>query len=186
MKIDDGDLDGVLIVRPEPRVDERGFFVRTSDSAIMRAAGIDTTRFVQENQSRTRRGTVRGLHFRADRHENKLVRCARGAVLEHIVDLRPRSRTFGAVMSLVLDDVEMLQVLVPAGCAHGFTPQTDEADICYRHTVAYDPEFERAVRYDDPRFDLDWGLDDPVLSVRDQTASSFAQIEPFLLTWFDQ
>ena len=184
MEIERTALHGVLLVRPKPFRDERGFFVRTSDSELMLAAGIDTNAFVQENQSRTQRGTIRGLHMRADLSETKLVRCPRGELLEHVVDLRPWSPTYLATLTVTLDDVDCLQILVPGGCAHGFTPRSVDADTCYRHTARYEPSLERAVRYDDPTFGFDWGVAEPVLSARDEAAPSFADIEAQLTSWY--
>jgi dTDP-4-dehydrorhamnose 3,5-epimerase len=179
-----GVIDGVLHVEPHPIRDARGFFVRTLDSGSLRASGLDPTRFVQENQSRSRRGTLRGLHCRRELSEGKLVRCAHGRAFEAIVDLRPWSRTFLATETLVLDDRAHRQVYVPPGCAHGFLVLSAVADICYRHDAVYAPELEAGVRWDDPEIGIAWPTMPTLLSDRDRVLPSLAEIRPELERWF--
>jgi dTDP-4-dehydrorhamnose 3,5-epimerase len=177
-------LHGMLRIRPEPIIDERGFFVRTMDADVLRAAGIDLGSFVQENQSRSRRGTLRGLHGRRQLSEAKLVRCARGAIFEAVVDLRPWSPTFGAWESFVLDDVAHEQLLVPAGCVHGFQALTEEIDVCYKHDARYDPALEIAIAHDDPAFGIPWPIADKILSPRDRNAPLLAEVRSKLNDWY--
>ncbi|MGD9798766.1 MAG: dTDP-4-dehydrorhamnose 3,5-epimerase [Acidimicrobiia bacterium] len=177
-------LHGALRITPQPIVDERGFFVRTLNADVLRGAGIDPASFVQENQSRSVRGTLRGLHGRRHLSEAKLVRCARGAVFEVVVDLRPWSPTFRAWESFTLDDVAHEQLLVPAGCVHGFQALTDEVDICYRHDAPYDPSLEIAVAHDDPELAIDWPIDDKILSARDRAAPRLAEVADQLDGWY--
>lgn len=179
-----GAIRGVLHVQPEPFRDERGFFVRTMDAGTLRAAGLDPARFVQENQSRSRRGTLRGLHCRRELSEGKLVRCARGRVFEAIVDLRPWSPTFLVQEHLVLDDRDHRQVFVPPGCAHGFLVLSAVADICYRHDAAYAPGVEAGVRWDDPELAIPWPARPTILSERDRALPALAQVRPELARWF--
>ena len=179
-------LQDVLVVTPSPLADGRGFFVRTLSADVYAAGGIDVTAFVQENQSRSRLGTIRGLHGRQALSENKLVRCARGRVFEAIVDLRPWSTTFGSSMWLELDDVRHLQVLVPAGCVHGFQALTEEVDICYKHDAYYEPSLEMAVAWDDPELAIPWPLPNPILSDRDRAAPSLREIRPRLAEWYGE
>lgn len=179
-----GLIDGVLHVRPEPFRDERGFFVRTLDAASLREAGLDTARFVQENQSRSRRGTLRGLHCRRELSEGKLVRVARGRVFEAIVDLRPWSPTFLVQEHLVLDDRDHRQVFVPPGCAHGFLVLSPLVDVCYKHDAAYRPGLEAGVRWDDPDLAIPWPARPTLLSERDLALPSLAQIRTTLPDWF--
>lgn len=179
-----GAIHGLLHVLPEPFRDERGFFVRTLDAASLRAAGLDPTRFVQENQSRSRRGTLRGLHCRRELSEGKLVRCARGRVYEAIVDLRPWSPTFLVQERLVLDDRDHHQVFVPPGCAHGFLVLSAVADICYKHDAAYRPGLEAGVRWDDPELAIPWPIQPTILSDRDRTLPALAEVRDRLASWF--
>lgn len=177
-------LDGVLLVTPAPVRDERGFFVRTMAADVLRDAGIDPCRFVHENQSRSKRSTLRGLHGRSALSEAKLVRCARGRVFEVVVDLRPWSSSFGRSESFVLDDERHLQVYVPGGCVHGFQALSDEIDICYKHDDVYRPELEIAVAWDDPELAIPWPLPEPLLSARDTAAPTLAEVRPLLESWY--
>ncbi len=177
-------LQGVHAVYPTPIRDHRGFFVRTLSLDVFLAAGIDPRSFVQENQSRSRRGTLRGLHMRKSLSEAKLVRCARGRIWEVVVDLRPWSVTFRQWRQFVLDDVDHVQLLVPAGCAHGFLVLSEEADVCYKHDAYYEPDLEAALAWDDPELAIPWPLPDPVLSERDRTAPRLAELCAELGTWY--
>jgi dTDP-4-dehydrorhamnose 3,5-epimerase len=179
-----GAIRGVLHVIPDPFRDERGFFVRTLDAASLRAAGLDPARFVQENQSRSRRGTLRGLHCRRELTEGKLVRCARGRVFEAIVDLRPWSPTFLVQEHLVLDDRAHRQVFVPPGCAHGFLVLSPLADICYKHDAPYRPGLEAGVRWDDPELAIPWPSRPAILSERDRALPTLAEVRGELAAWF--
>ena len=179
-----GLIAGVLHVRPEPFRDERGFFVRTLDAASLLAGGLDPARFVQENQSRSRRGTLRGLHCRRELSEGKLVRIARGRVFEAIVDLRPWSPTFLVQEHLVLDDRDHRQVFVPPGCAHGFLVMSPVADVCYKHDAAYRPGLEAGVRWDDPELAIPWPARPTLLSDRDLALPLLADVRDDLGTWF--
>jgi dTDP-4-dehydrorhamnose 3,5-epimerase len=120
-----------MLFEPSPHVDERGFFCRTFDADVMRAAGIDPAAFVQDSLSRSARGAVRGLHVRRGDGEAKLVRCSYGAIFDVIVDLRPASPTYRNRESFELRDDEQTSLYVPAGCAHGFQALTDPADVFY-------------------------------------------------------
>jgi dTDP-4-dehydrorhamnose 3,5-epimerase len=179
-----GLIAGVLHVRPEPFRDDRGFFVRTLDAATLRAAGLDAARFVQENQSRSRRGTLRGLHCRSELSEGKLVRIARGRVFEIIVDLRPWSPTFLVTEHLVLDDKAHRQVFVPPGCAHGFLVLSPLADVCYRHDATYRPGLEAGVRWDDPELAIPWPARPTLVSERDRALPLLAAVRDRLPAWF--
>jgi dTDP-4-dehydrorhamnose 3,5-epimerase len=183
-RVEPARLRDVRVVVPSPIRDDRGFFVRTMDAATLRAAGIEPTAFVQENQSRSVRGTLRGLHGRARLEEAKLVRCARGALFEVVVDLRPWSETFEQWESFVLDDVDHRQVYVPAGCVHGYVALSDEVDVCYKHDAAHDPSIEIAVRWDDPDLAIEWPERSPLLSERDRAAPTLAELRPHLSDWY--
>src|SRR6185503_5572042 len=123
------ELDGVLLFEPTPHRDARGFFSRTSDDAVLAAAGIDPT-FPQDSQSRSVRGVIRGMHGRLGRGEAKLVRWAHEAGHDVVVDVRPGSPTYGRQVSVVLDDESMRSVYIPRGSLHGFQALTELADTC--------------------------------------------------------
>ncbi|GLW08792.1 dTDP-4-dehydrorhamnose 3,5-epimerase [Microtetraspora sp. NBRC 13810] len=176
MRIEKTALDGVLLFVPTPHRDARGLFTRVFDAGVAAAAGLDPAAFVQDSQSRSRSGTVRGLHGRAGRGEAKLVRCARGAVYDVVVDARPASPTFGSRFSVVLDDDRFAVLYVPPGFLHGFQALTGEADVCYRIDREHDPAEDLTVRYDDPDLAVDWPLPVSAVSERDLAAGSWARL----------
>lgn len=184
MEVRETTLADVLTFRPVPVVDDRGWFTRTFSADVAVSAGLDPSRFVQDSQSRSRRATIRGLHLRRDLSEGKLVRVARGAVFEVVVDLRPASPTFLAQERFTLDDVEHLQLFVPPGCAHGFQALTETADVCYRMDAYYDPSLDAAVAWDDPELAIPWPIADPILSDRDRAAPRLRDVRPHLEAWF--
>src|SRR5690606_21092165 len=146
MKVERLAIEGVLLFRPTPHRDRRGLFTRTFDAAVAAEAGLRPETFIQDSQSRSVRGTIRGLHGRAGRGEAKLVRCARGAIHDVIVDARPGSPTFGEQLSVRLDDEDFAVLYVPPGMLHGFQALTDPADTCYRIDREHDPSEDLAVR----------------------------------------
>lgn len=169
-------LPGVVVFRPTPHHDDRGFFTRTFDIAVARSAGLAPETFLQDSQSRSRRGTVRGLHGRIGAGEGKLVRCARGAILDVLVDARPDSPTFGRSLAIRLDDVDFAHLFVPPGLLHGFQALTDWADVCYRIDREHDPAEDVAVRYDDPELAIEWPLPVTAISARDEAAGSWSEL----------
>jgi dTDP-4-dehydrorhamnose 3,5-epimerase len=176
-------LPEVIVFEPDPIADERGFFVRVLSAEVFGEAGIDHTRFVQENQSRSMRGTIRGLHLRAD-GEAKTVRCSRGEIFDVVVDVRPWSASFGTWERFVLDDRRHVQVYVPPGFAHGFQAVSETADVCYRHDRFYEPGLDVAIAWDDEDLGIPWPLEDPILSERDRAAPSLRELRPQLEGWF--
>ena len=169
-------IDGALLFRPRPHVDERGFFSRTFDADVTRAAGIDPARFVQDSLSRSARGVIRGMHMRSGQGESKLVRCSYGAVFDVIVDLRPGSPTNGDWESFDLRDDEQVTLYVPAGCAHGFQALTDPADVSYRIDRPHDPADDLSIAFDDPELAIPWPLPVSLMSKRDKDAPSLAAV----------
>lgn len=167
---------GVLIFRPDPYVDERGFFCRTFDSEVVREAGIDPNVFVQDSQSRSTRGVVRGLHLRKGEGEAKLVRCSYGAVFDVVVDLRVGSPTYRNWQSFLLRDEDQWTVYVPRGCAHGFQALTDPADVAYRIDRAHDPREDVAISFDDRELAIPWPLRVTSVSDRDRHAPSLGTV----------
>jgi dTDP-4-dehydrorhamnose 3,5-epimerase len=173
-------IDGALLFRPQPHVDERGFFSRTFDADIVRGVGIDPAGFVQDSLSRSVRGVVRGMHLRSGAGESKLVRCSYGAVFDVIVDLRPASVTFGNWESFELRDDEQTTLYVPAGCAHGFQALTDPADVSYRIDRPHDPTEDVSIAFDDPELAIPWPLPVTAMSKRDKDAPSLAEVRALL------
>lgn len=176
MRVETTRLRDALVFRPVPHRDDRGFFSRTFDAEVGAAHGIGSAAFVQDSQSRSRGGTLRGLHGRSGRGEAKLVRCARGAILDVIVDARPGSPTFGRHQGFRLDDEDLCSLYVPPGFLHGFQVLSEVADICYRIDRPHDPSEDLSVRYDDPELAIRWPLPAGVLSERDRSAGSWRDL----------
>lgn len=184
MRVVRTELDGVLLFEPTPHRDARGFFSRTSDDAVLAAAGIAPT-FPQDSQSRSVRGVIRGLHGRVGRGEAKLVRCAHGAVHDVVVDARPGSPTFGRWAEFVLDDESLRSVYIPRGCLHGFQALTAVADTCYRIDAVHDPSEDVSVAFDDPDLAVAWPLPPTLVSERDRAAPSWRDLRERLLSGAD-
>ena len=168
-------IDGVIQFVPRA-ADAHGFRTVTLDAAVAAAHGVDTTRFVQDSQSRSVRGVVRGMHGRLGRGESKLVRCAHGAMHDIVVDARPESPTFGRVASFLLDDTDMRHLYIPAGCLHGFQALTPTVDTCYKIDTPHDPSEDASVRFDDPELGIRWPLPIGPMSAKDRAAGSWAEL----------
>jgi dTDP-4-dehydrorhamnose 3,5-epimerase len=167
-------LQGPMILAPAVHGDERGFFVESFRQSVF----ADLT-FVQDNHSRSRRGVVRGMHFQPG--QVKLVRCARGAILDVVVDIRRGSPQFGEWEAVRLDDVTHHQLLVPDGFAHGFCVLSELADVTYKVSTYYDPAAESGFSYADPAVGIEWPDADALIgSDRDLAAPTLAQREPDL------
>ena len=168
-------LEGVVLVEPDVHGDERGFLVETFRRDAWAEVGVDVE-FVQHNQSRSVKDTLRGLHFQTEPGQAKLVRCPRGAIFDVAVDLRRDSPTFGRWEGHVLDDESHRQLFVPAGFGHGFAVLSDLADVTYLLSSAYDPATEAGIAWDDPDVGVEWPVDSPLLSDRDKTAPTLAEV----------
>lgn len=169
------ELEGLLVFQPQPFYDERGFFTRTFESDLARSVGVDPASFIQDSQSRSLGGVVRGMHGRSGAGEAKLVRCARGAVWDVVVDARPQSPTLGRTFSVVLDDTDFRHLYVPPGFLHGYQVLSEDADVCYRISREHDPSEDIAVHYRDPDLAIGWPRPIGVVSARDEAAGSWAQ-----------
>jgi dTDP-4-dehydrorhamnose 3,5-epimerase len=167
-------LKGAFVIRPERHEDERGYFARTYCVREFAEAGIDPG-VVQRSVSYNRvRGTLRGMHYQEAPHgENKLVSCARGALYDVIVDLRPASPTFRGWFGLTLTAEEHTSLFIPQGCAHGFITLADETVVNYDISSFHRPEAARGVRYDDPAFGIEWPLAPVVIADRDRRFPNF-------------
>jgi dTDP-4-dehydrorhamnose 3,5-epimerase len=168
-------LDGLVLLAPPVHGDERGFFVETFRADAWAAHGVPIE-FVQDNQSRSKRGTLRGIHFQTHPGQGKLVRVARGRVLDVVVDLRRGSPTFGEWESVELDDVSGHQLWIPVGFGHGFCVLSDVADFAYKCTAYYDPETESGISFDDPDVGIEWPDMELLFSERDRTAPRLAEV----------
>jgi dTDP-4-dehydrorhamnose 3,5-epimerase len=167
-------LDGPLLLEPVVHGDERGFFLETYRQSVLVDLGVCET-FVQDNHSRSRRGVVRGMHFQPGM--SKLIRCARGAILDVLVDVRRGAASFGRWESYELSDASHHALYCPDGFAHGFCVLTDVADVVYKTSAYYDPSLERGFAFDDPAVGVEWpaGLELRA-SARDREAPALAEI----------
>jgi dTDP-4-dehydrorhamnose 3,5-epimerase len=177
MKRLDTRLEGPILLEPLVHGDERGFFIESYRTSAFAALGIDDD-FVQDNHSRSRRGVVRGMHFQLGRGMSKLVRCARGAILDVVVDVRRGSPSFGEWEAVELNDENHLQVYCPIGFAHGFCVLSDVADVIYMTDDYYDPELDSGFAFDDPEVGIVWpeGIE-LITSQRDEQAPLLREIE---------
>jgi dTDP-4-dehydrorhamnose 3,5-epimerase len=172
-------ISGPILIQPSVFGDERGFFAETYRREWHAAAGIPLgEEFVQDNHSRSTRGVVRGMHFHVGAGVAKLVRCARGSILDVVVDLRRGSPSYGKWEGFELDDESMRILYVPIGFAHGFCVLSDVADVIYKQTAYYDPVIERGIAWDDPEVGVRWPFppEELVVSTRDSSAPSLSEL----------
>ena len=173
-------LPGVLLVEPRVWTDERGFFFESYNRRDFREAGIDVE-FVQDNQSRSRRDTIRGLHYQEPPHaQDKLVRTVTGKVYDVVVDLRLDSPAYGQWQAFTLSAANHLMLFVPSGFAHGFCVLSESADVLYKCSALYAAEASRGLRWDDETLAIDWPVESPILSDQDWRHPAFLDLHsPF-------
>jgi dTDP-4-dehydrorhamnose 3,5-epimerase len=169
-------LEGLVLLEPAVHGDARGFFVETFRADVAAAHGIPIE-FLQDNHSRSRRGTLRGIHFQTHPGQGKLVRVARGRVWDVVVDLRRGSETFGQWEGFELDDESGRVLWIPIGFGHGFLVLSEVADFVYKCTNYYDAATEAGIRFDDPDVGIEWPREfDLLYSERDATAPSLSDV----------
>lgn len=181
MKFIETRIPDVVIVEPTVFGDERGFFMETWERRKFAAAGLDSE-FVQDNHSRSVRGTLRGLHYQIEQPQGKLVRVTRGAVFDVAVDVRRSSPTFGQWVGVELSAENKRQLWVPPRFAHGFYVTSEVAEFQYKCTDFYAPEHERSIRWDDPELAIEWPLvegGEPLLSDKDRAGLALADAEVY-------
>jgi dTDP-4-dehydrorhamnose 3,5-epimerase len=171
-----------VLIEPLVHADDRGFFLETYRRDDYATIGVDAD-FVQDNHSRSTAGSIRALHFQASPGQPKLVRVARGAVYDVVVDLRRSSPTFGQWEAFSLDDQRHLQLFIPIGYAHGFCALTDVVDFVYKVGTYYDAGTERGLAWDDPDLAIPWPTLVPLVSERDRHNPRLAQIADTLPDW---
>jgi len=171
----------VILIDPVVFEDSRGFLMETWQADRFRAAGIDA-KFVQDVQSRSSRGVLRGLHYQIECPQGKLIRVLRGELFDVAVDLRKSSSTFGHWVGEILSEENRRQIWVPPGFAHGFMVLSDVADIEYRMTDFHAPEYGRTIQWDDPDIDVDWPISAelaPLLSDKDGDGVAFKEADVY-------
>jgi dTDP-4-dehydrorhamnose 3,5-epimerase len=172
-------IDGVVLIEPRVITDDRGFFFETYRADEYADLGVDVD-FVQDNHSRSVRGTVRALHFQLEPGQAKLVRAARGTVWDVAVDLRRDSPTYGRYEAFELTDENARQVFVPVGFAHGFCVTSEIADVTYKVSSYYESATERGIAFDDPAIGIAWPVEAPLVSERDRSNPTLEEIAPEL------
>ena len=181
MKVTTTEIEGVLVIEPDVHGDSRGWFVEQYNEARYKAAGV-TADFVQDNESFSSKGVVRGLHWQAGEHcQAKLVRVIKGAVWDVAVDIRKASPTFGKYVSVILTGDNKKQFFIPRGFAHGFVVLEDETLFSYKCDNLYCKESERGLMFNDPALKIEWPeIDVEIkLSDKDQKHPPLAEIEPW-------
>ena len=171
------DLPGVLRLRPRIFADDRGWFAETWNQDAFRTAGLPV-HFVQDNQSRSRKNVLRGLHFQLEHPQGKLVRAVAGRIFDVAVDIRKSSSHFGRWVAVELS-AEVPEILwIPPGFAHGFLVLSDSADVLYKTTDFYHSAAERTIRWNDPSIGIEWPLtEEPIISAKDAVGTSLDQTE---------
>ncbi|WP_371803612.1 dTDP-4-dehydrorhamnose 3,5-epimerase [Candidatus Lokiarchaeum ossiferum] len=164
----------VWLVQPDVFEDERGFFLESYSQIKMEKLGFNYT-FLQDNHSKSIKNTVRGLHFQLPPGQVKLVRCTKGKIWDIVVDIRPKSPHFRKWMGIELTENNYTQILIPVGYAHGFAVLSDFAEIEYKVTNYYDPTIERGIQWNDKSIEVDWKVENPILSKRDMNNPSLSQ-----------
>lgn len=174
------EIPDVLVIEPRIFQDDRGFFMESyNEKALAEKAGI-TERFVQDNHSRSGQNVLRGLHYQIQQAQGKLVRVIAGEILDIAVDIRKSSPTFGMWVSCLLSAENKRLLWVPPGFAHGFVVVSEVAEVLYKTTDYYAPQFERSILWNDPDLAIDWALtDNPILSAKDQAGVPFRSAEVY-------
>jgi dTDP-4-dehydrorhamnose 3,5-epimerase len=169
-------IEGLLIIKPDVYEDARGYFFESYNREVFLKHGLDLN-FVQDNESKSKKGVLRGMHFQHPPFaQGKLVRVMRGRVLDVAVDIRKGSPTYGKWHSVELSGENKRMYWIPAGFAHGFLTLEDDTVFFYKCTNVYNKEAEGCIRWNDPDLNIDWGLADPIVSDRDNKAPLFGEV----------
>lgn len=167
-------LNGLKVFQPNVFYDERGFFMESYRADEFEKLGLPTN-FVQDNHSRSIKGTLRGMHFQWDKPQGKLIRVTLGTALVVEVDIRKNSTTFGKYFSIVLSEENKNILWVPPGFANGFLAKSDWVEMQYKCTAVWNPTGESNILWNDPEINIDWGIDKPILSEKDKQAQTLKQ-----------
>jgi len=177
LKVFKTEFEGLLFIQPDVFGDERGFFLESFNNERYKHAGVDL-HFVQDNLSKSKKGTIRGLHYQVgEMAQGKLCFVITGKVLDVAVDIRFGSPTFGKHITHVLNSHNKNQIWIPPGFAHGFSVLSDETIFAYKCTQVYSKEHERAILYNDPELGIDWQVKNPIVSEKDLNGKMLKEIE---------
>jgi dTDP-4-dehydrorhamnose 3,5-epimerase len=180
MDIEETNISGVFLLKPEVYRDKRGFFLETYSEKIYSDLGI-SNKFVQDNFSHSKKNVLRGLHYQIKQQQGKLVRVTQGRVFDVAVDIRKNSPSFGKYYSAILDNKNCYQLFMPPGIAHGFCVLSDFVDFEYKCTDYYSPQNEQGVHWNDPDISIDWPIENPILSIQDENLPFLSNISKNLL-----
>jgi dTDP-4-dehydrorhamnose 3,5-epimerase len=171
MKIIELELEGVKILEPKYFEDDRGYYTESYSSRTLREYGIDTV-FVQDNHLMSlKKGTIRGIHFQNyPKAQSKLLRCTKGSILDIVVDLRKSSPTYKNWISVILSEKNRKQIFIPKGYGHACISLEDNTQVQYKVDELYYPEYDRAIAWNDPELNIDWTIDNVILSKKDREA----------------
>lgn len=175
MRITETKIPDVLLLKPEVFQDDRGFFLETYREQHLESQGVDV-HFVQDNLSKSQKRTVRGLHYQIEQQQDKLLMVMQGTIVDVAVDLRRDSPTFGEHASAELSGQNKHQMFIPKGFAHGFSVLSDYALVYYKCSDYYYPKGERGLLWNDPDLGIDWKVEDPILSEKDQHQPRLSEI----------
>jgi dTDP-4-dehydrorhamnose 3,5-epimerase len=179
MEITKTHIDGLWIIEPKVFGDKRGYFIETYRESMYKEAGI-SSRFIQDNESMSNRGVIRGLHYQIEPYSQaKLVRVIQGMVFDVALDLRKNSPSFGKWFGVVLSGENKKQFYIPKGFAHGFSVLKDETIFAYKCDNIYNPESERGIKYNDPSLEIDWMIkpEEAIISEKDLNNPTIADAE---------
>ena len=180
MKVIHSNIEGPLVIEPTLFEDERGYFLEAFNQRLFQEITNQDIEFVQDNQSRSKKGVIRGLHYQIKNSQGKLVRVVNGSIFDVFVDIRRSSPTFGQWDSVFISSRNKKQVWIPKGFAHGFMALAENTEVIYKTTDYYDPQHERCIRWDDGHLLIDWPLDtDTFVSVRDNMGVDFDKADTF-------
>lgn len=175
MEFEKTEIEDVLLLKPKIFKDRRGIFLESYRKSLFRERGLDID-FVQDNISSSQKGAIRGLHYQIENPQDKLIMVMQGKIMDVAVDLRKSSATFGKSVTRIISEENRHQLFIPKGFAHGFSVISEEALVYYKCSDYYNPEGERGLLWSDSSLDIDWRVDDPVISDKDQHQPILSEI----------
>lgn len=176
MQVKKTEFDGLLILQPKIFKDERGLFFESWNESVFKSLGINIS-FIQDNQSVSKKNVLRGLHFQNHPDgQGKLVRVSKGSALDVVLDLRKDSKTFGKHFKYKLSDQNSTMIWIPQGFAHGFIALEENTVFQYKCDALYNPESEECIAWNDPSLGIDWGINNPIVSSKDQEGKLFKEV----------
>lgn len=180
MELIETGFEGLYIIQPKVFKDDRGYFFESYNGELFNKLGLNLN-FIQDNQSLSNKGILRGMHFQQPPHaQGKLVRVIKGAVQDVVVDIRKNSKTYGQHLSLDLTEENFTMMYIPHGFAHGFATLQDHTIFAYKCTDVYHPETEGGLAWDDPAFNIQWKIEEPLMSAKDKLYRPFSEFNsPF-------